>query len=1468
MASQLLITLSHDGRSFDLEIRYDGPTLVGDLADALVQQASLAKAPRNPSLAVQRTRETLGRDKRVADADLRSGDRCWLRDLTGPKPRETLKAVAVAQILNGAEKGKSYGLRPGPSDIGRAEVCELKIRDQLASRRHARIHVADDISVHDLGSTNGVLVNGETIAGAVKVAPDDKVSIGDTMLSIRLVESEGDEPTGPTIKFNRPPHVFRPFEGNEVKLPAPPGDPPKNRFSITSALVPLIMVLGMYLYYSQREEQFPMIFLAFMLMSPVMVAGSYFENKIWNRRDHKEQLTEHAVMVGRVVTELDDKRQAETVSRLHENPSVIETIEFVRELSPRLWGRHSDEEEFLTFRAGRAEQESRTKVVVDNGGSRKLRDELKKIPPRYTHIPDLPAVIALHEVGGIGVAGPLEQANALARALLVQLAGLHAPSDVVVAALLGEDEAAAWEWLGWLPHIRSSVSPITASQVGNDAHSCATLLAALLDELERRLALVEEHRSADQTAPALVVLIDEGVPLDRTRMLALLETGPSMGIYFIWVGSARARLPRSCGAVLDLQSRSEDVTLGFRESGAEITNIQIEAITDEDAEHFARSLSPVVEIGGRIGASASVPNKVSLVDLLGGMPILEDPETVIDRWQQGDALHEQGKALRLRAPIGRQADAPISLDIRTDGPHALVAGTTGAGKSELLQSYVASLAATHSARHVTFLLVDYKGGAAFKDCVQLPHTVGLVTDLNTSEVHRALVSLEAELRYREIILNEAGAKDLAELESTANPKTPPTLLVIIDEFAALAKEVPEFIEGVVDVALRGRSLGIHLVLATQRPAGVITPQIRANTSLRIALRVADDDDSVDVIGSREAAALPSEVPGRAIAKIGPRDSALFQSAYVGGFTTADHSGPTVTVQQFAFDRSAPFDTEPARRQNGVRSSVDATDLQRLVGNVQAAHARAGIPDPRLPWQPPMALIYDLARLPRSNTDEKIVLGVVDLPRQQRQSIAHFTPDLDGNIIVLGASGSGKTVLLRTLAASAGMSKSAATTHVYGLDFAGRGLEMLGGLPHVGAIVQGHDNQRVTRLLRDLRSRIDERSEKFAAVRAGSLPEYRASKGGEPDEPRLLVLVDGYAAFHSVYERVEGGKWVDWLTQLAGDGRQFGVHFVLTGDRRSAFPLALTSAVGTRIVLRLAHPDEYSAVGVPLDKVEALSSPGRALFNNFETQIALLGGDPSGDAQTKAMSEVGEFMKARTLSEPQPVRVLPEEVGLESIASSAEGFVFGVRDADLGPAVLQLDTGGFIVTGPSRSGKSSALAAFVDRAPTKVKEVAVVAAQDSHLIATCAFRRGCRVAVGEEEGVELLRSIVANAKPDQLIVIDDLHDFAHTEVDSIAQDILKAARSRQWMVIVSADAEAARRVYDGALKSVRASKAGLLLQPDSEVDGDVVGVRLPRAVNAVWPPGRGYLVTGGTFDLCQVGMVSVAQDENRDSKGAS
>ena len=1438
----LLLTLDHEGRDWDFQIQVDGPASVGDVVDAVIEHGTFDRTPFVPSLEVVRLSETLARETRLTDARLRSGDRVVFRDASGAFGYERLSAAATVEVVEGSDMGRTFELRPGPSDIGRAPDCDIQIADELVSRHHARVVVGDEIHIADLGSTNGVLVNEEPITGSETVVASDRVTVGGTVFQFRLVDTHSENTTGPVVEFNRPPQVFRPFGGSEVKLPAPPEDPPKQYLPMIAALIPLLMGGVMYFVFGPLGA-------LFMLMSPVMVLGSYFEGRRSGRNTHKARVEEHEEMLRRSIATLDEDREEEIASRHREFPAVVEVVQFVRRLSSRLWERHSDEKEFLTLRVGRAEQKSRTSIELESGGSRTMRDEMAEIPPRYASIPSLPAVADLRDVGGLGIAGPIKQSNRLARSLIVQLAGLHTPNEVIISALLGNQEAPEWKWLSWLPHVRSSISPIGGSHIGTDAQTCSQVLKELLTELERRFEKLDRNMSdAPPPLPAIVVLVDEGVPLDRTRLSPLLENGPIASINFIWIGSTRGRLPRSCAAVVDLEARTGDVTLGFRVSGDEIGAVDVEGLSLEEAGEFARALSPVVEIGGRDGTVASVPRMVGLVEVLGGTEIMNDPGAVTDRWQQGEELLTEGRKLQLRAPIGRQADAPLSVDIRSDGPHVLVAGTTGAGKSELLQTYVASLAATHSARRVTFLLVDYKGGAAFKDCVQLPHVVGLVTDLNTSEVRRALVSLEAELRYRELILNEAGAKDLVELEGMRHPTTPPTLILIVDEFAALAKEVPEFIEGVVDVALRGRSLGLHLVLATQRPAGVITPQIRANTNLRIALRVADDEDSSDVIGSKDAAGLDPGIPGRAIAKFGPRDSVLFQSAYAGGFTQAAATGPTIHVSQLEFDRAVPI--AKRNKRNSLKAAEDASDLQRLVGNVERAHTMSGMDDPRRPWLQPLAEVYDLARLRRPDNDQRIVVGVSDIPSRQRQVMAHFEPDIQGSLLVLGASRSGKTVLLRTIVAAAALPRSGATTHVYGLDFAGRGLEMLGDLPHVGTIVLGQDDQRVVRLLRNLRTQIDDRSERFSAVRAGSLPEYRSTVGGRSDEPRIMVVVDGYAAFYSAYERVEGGRWVDWLTQLVGDGRQFGVHFVLTADRRTAFPLALSSAIPGRIVLRLATQDEYSSAGVPLDIITDSSPPGRAIYDGLETQIALLGGGVSGDAQMKAITALGGFLKRRVQTPASPVRILPEKVSLSMIARSSSGFTFGLRDTDLGPAVLPFDPGGFVVTGPPRSGKTTALEALVVGAPPTISGVVIVGTYATRLTRD---RARCRVALGNDQGASLLRKVVESSVPNLLVVVDDLHEFVHTEVEDALVTLLRVARDRDLRIAVSSDTDAVRRAYDGALKDVRASKSGLLLQPDNSVDGDIVGVRLPSVVTTTWPPGRGYLAIRGIFELCHVGV---------------
>lgn len=543
MTATLLVTLNHHGLDLDLEIRVEGSARVGDVVDALINQASLDRLPPEPSLAVQRTGETLARSTLLAEADVRSGDRLRLSDASRALVSAQVAIAAIAEVIEGPDIGRRFELRAGRSDIGRGEACDLRIRDETASRRHARIDVGKHIQIADLDSTNGVQINGETSISVARISSDDLVTVGDTILRFRLVDANEAAAAGNVVRFNRPPRVFQPYGGTEVKLPAPPEDPPKQYLPMIAALIPLLMVGVMWFYMDNfTEGGFEPMFAIFMLLSPLMVLGSYFESRRSGRLTYKDRLSQHGEMLDQAIARLDALRDKEADSRCCEAPSADEAAEFAAGLSPRLWERHVGDEEFLTLRLGLAERDSRTTVVLDPGGSRKMRDDLQRIPQQYARIPDVPAVVSLPAVGGLGIAGPVQESQSSGRAVVAQLVSLHTPSDVVVAALLGSGSAPEWRWLGWLPHVRSALSPISCSHFGSDAPTCGQLLAALSAELAKRTQDVQSwHSDGHIPLPAIVTLIDERAPLDRVQLSPLLESGPAVGLYFIWLGSVRGR---------------------------------------------------------------------------------------------------------------------------------------------------------------------------------------------------------------------------------------------------------------------------------------------------------------------------------------------------------------------------------------------------------------------------------------------------------------------------------------------------------------------------------------------------------------------------------------------------------------------------------------------------------------------------------------------------------------------------------------------------------------------------------------------------------------------------------------------------------------------------------------------------------------------------------------------------------------
>ena len=315
--------------------------------------------------------------------------------------------------------------------------------------------------------------------------------------------------------------------------------------------------------------------------------------------------------------------------------------------------------------------------------------------------------------------------------------------------------------------------------------------------------------------PTILVLVEDDAPLDHSRLVGLAEHGWRFGVYVLWLAHEVTSLPAACRTFVEVGHAHDLGAVGYVHSGTRVDPVALELLQEADADRLARILAPIVDRGARIDDDSDLPRAVSLLSLT-GPHLASSPDAVLERWAENRSIltgpyapaEPVRRAGSLRAVIGQAAGEMHALDLRTDGPHALVGGTTGSGKSELLQTWILSMAAAHSPQRLTFLLVDYKGGSAFRDCVELPHTVGLVTDLSPHLVRRALTSLSAELRYREHVLARHLAKDLMTLERQGVPDAPPSLVIVVDEFAALVQEVPEFVDGVVNVAQRGRSLGL------------------------------------------------------------------------------------------------------------------------------------------------------------------------------------------------------------------------------------------------------------------------------------------------------------------------------------------------------------------------------------------------------------------------------------------------------------------------------------------------------------------------------------------------------------------------------------------------------------------------------------------------------------------------------------
>ena len=1288
-----------------------------------------------------------------------------------PSPEEGGQApIAALYALSGPQAGRVWKLSPGRYAAGDSPAADIRLQGVAPA----------SLTVDGRGAASW---RGRPFpAGSLRAGPH----------RLRIAPWPGGtapDPPEPRSFFNRPPRHLPQRSDPPPEAPVRERvDGKPRRMGAVMFALPVIAGAGMALFFGR------LMFLTFALMSPLMMAGQSIEDRRRRRRETRRAGQKFAADLREYARRLRRRARCEQAQAHLDDPSLGELLAWAEAGSRRLWERRPAHPDFLRATLGYGT----VRWAPPPGGEEE--PEAAEALRRHGVMHGVPVTAQLAPGRILGVAAPREKAASLAGAVLCQIAVTAGPADVRIGVITDRPEV--WDWVKWTPH----------SLV--DARSDIRLLACSATETEALLSALSAP-AAEGPAPVTVIAVDHPrLSEDHRRLLRRIFLGTERPAAGVWLEERAEELPAACAEVAELGA-----TARLRRPGRGAAALEMEVadaaqgVAEAAARRLARWEDPEAAAPG-----SRLPERTGLLEA----PELSDLSGATDRDGLAGALSARWSAAPsgLAAPVGVSEAGTVLVDLAADGPHCLVAGTTGAGKSELLRTLIASWAARYSPEFLNLILIDYKGGAAFDACADLPHTTGLVTDLDESLGERALRSLEAELTRREERLRAAGASDIDQLRSALPDRPLPRLAVIVDEFALLSRELPDFMEALVDIAQRGRSLGVHLVLATQRPAGVVKDSIRANVNLRICLRVQTPADSRDVLGagagSGLAAGIPPSRPGRGYIRSGPEAPVPFQTALVSG---SGSCRPAVRATPFLFAMR-----QPTASPVPDRNHPSQTDLARLAAAAARAWKATGRPAPRRPWSPPLNPGLTFGELPAAtggpDDEPEAALGVADQPDRQRQVPWKWRPAADGALLLIGRSGAGPQDGLLATACSLASVRDPDRLRIYGLDSGKGRLAELENLPHVGSIVPMDDEERLERALELFRRRMEE-----------SAP--------PPERPWLVLLADDLGGLRPVLEKTGLAELFGEICR-AGPARRVGVAAAADGAR--AVPPSLSSVFVSRLVFSLADPLDWSLLGV---RAATDDPPPRRAVDARTGECVQIAAVATADVERAGRRAAG--------SVPVPaIPSLPRRVPLESVAGA--GVVtdrewrlpLGLDGKTLQPAVVTLYGGDhLLIAGPRRSGRSTALWATASAARMLDPDVrlAAVCPRPSPL----ADHPGLRAVFRR---IEDLTDLVDDEEegPRTVVLIDDAEETAdHGPPDRIIE-----RRAEGITVVAAGRNDVLRAAHRHWTRALRAGRRGVILSPEERADGDLFGVRLPSPRTGPLP-GRGFLVDGGDMRMIQMAV---------------
>lgn len=1060
--------------------------------------------------------------------------------------------------------------------------------------------------------------------------------------------------------YHRSPRIIYRAPEEKRRIAKPSNKPGKPSEQLARTIVPsIVMIVATVLIAFMRTNAIYIIAMLAMTVTTVIFAiTSYLKNLKQYRINLKERDSSYRDYLKDKTKELYQARREQRHSLEYHYPGVDQMRTMAMNVHSRIYEKTMFHHDFLMYRTGlgRAKTSFDVEFNIEEFTQEKdeLVEEARAIRSQYLTLDHVPIVTSLMK-GPVGYIGSRQLVLEQLQMLVMQLSLFHSYHDLQFVTIFPEEEKGTWEWMRWLPH--ASLRDVNVRGFVYHERSRDQVLNSLYQILKERKLAVDEKKNKNEKfyfSPHYVVLItDEKLILDHSVMEYFNEDPRELGVSLVFVQDVMQSLPEHVKTVIDIRDAANGNIL-LEEGELVNRSFTPDHFPEEfNKEDFSRSLAPLNHLQN---LKNSIPESVTFLEMYGVEKVEE--LSISMRWAKNETYKSLAVPLGLR---GKEDLVSLNLHEKAHGPHGLVAGTTGSGKSEIIQSYILSLAVNFHPHEVAFLLIDYKGGGMANLFKNLPHLLGTITNLDGAQSMRALASIKAELQKRQRLFGEYDVNHINQyqkLYKSGEANEPmPHLFLISDEFAELKSEQPEFMKELVSTARIGRSLGIHLILATQKPSGVVDDQIWSNSKFKLALKVQNSSDSMEILKTPDAAEIT--LPGRSYLQVGNNEIyELFQSAWSGADYIPDKNDEDLQdTTIYAINELGQYDilSDDLSGLSKKKSiSKVPTELDAVIDYIQFYTKENNIEELPRPWLPPLEERIYLTQLNKvnyqiewmSNETKPLesMIGFADLPEMQEQKPLKISLSKDGHLLVFSSPGYGKSTFLQTVVMDLARVHNPENLHIYLLDFGTNGLLPLKQLPQVADTILMDETEKIAKFIRILTKQVKERKQKLSKYGVANLEMYEKVSGIK--FAKIVIVIDNYDSVREAHFVEEFEKL---FTQIAREGGSLGLHLVISAGRQNALRMPMLSNIKTQISLFLIDQLEVrSIVGRTDIEIEEIAGRGLVKLEQpvlFQTALPEDGEDAI-EIVASIQQKSREMDSYWTGKRPASIPIMPDELMFE------------------------------------------------------------------------------------------------------------------------------------------------------------------------------------------------------------------------------